>query len=218
MACARCNSGVKVAADTQMKRRMFLMGAATASLMPQVCGAAAEAERIEPVLLEDGRYTQPWFLTSFLVLKDDLADTAAEGKRLALLWDQVGCPYCKQMHRVNFADPAVNTYIRERFNILQLDLNGAREVTDFDGEVLSEKDLARKNGVIGTPTIEFLPPTPETVEGKHGRDVEVARLPGYLQPGLFEGMFAYVYDRGYERGTFRQYMQSKDTAPKAGRG
>jgi len=178
------------------------------ALVPRLA-RAADAERIEPVLLEDGRYTQPWFLTSFLVLKDDLADSAAQRKRLALLWDQRGCPYCKQMHRVNFADPAVNAYIRERFNILQLDLNGAREVTDFDGEVLSEKDLARKNGVVGTPTIEFLPSTPEAVAGKSGRAVEVARMPGYLQPGLFEGMFAYVYDRGYENGTFRQYMQSQ---------
>jgi len=200
-----------------MKRRIFLMGAAAASMLPQLCGAAAP-ERIEPVLLDDGRYTQSWFLTSFLVLKDDLVDTAAQGKRLALLWDQRGCPYCKEMHRVNFADPAVNAYIRERFNILQLDLNGAREVTDFDGEVLSEKDLARKSAVIGTPTIQFLPPSPEAVEGRHGRDVEVARLPGYLQPGLFEGMFAYVYDRGYERGTFRQYMQSKAIPAKDRRG
>ena len=200
-----------------MNRRIFLLSAAAAAALPRP-GRAADTQRIEPVLLEDGRYTQPWFLTSFLVLKDDLAETAAQGKRLALLWDQRGCPYCKQMHRVNFADPAVNAYIRERFNILQLDLNGAREVTDFDGEVLAEKDLARKNGVIGTPTIQFLPPSPAAVEGKSGRAVDVARMPGYLQPGLFEGMFAYVYDRGYESGTFRQYMQSKPVQAKDRRG
>jgi thioredoxin-related protein len=187
-----------------MHRRSFLAATSAALVVPRL---AAADERVEPMLMEDGRYTQPWFLTSFLVLKDDLAESAAQNKRLALLWDQVGCPYCKQMHRVNLADPKVNAFIRERFNVLQLDLNGAREVTDFDGEVLAEKDLARKNGVIGTPTIEFLPPAVADVDGKSGRAVEIARVPGYLQPGLFEAMFAFVYDRAYERETFRKYVQ-----------
>ncbi|HEX9462376.1 MAG TPA: thioredoxin family protein [Alphaproteobacteria bacterium] len=195
-----------------MNRRLFLLGASAVTVLP-AAGRAADPKRIEPVLLDDGRYAQSWFLTSFLVLKDDLAESTAQGKRLALLWDQRGCPYCKEMHRVNFTDPAVNAYIRERFNILQLDLNGAREVTDFDGQVLSEKELAKKNGVIGTPTIQFLPASADAVEGKSGPAVEVARMPGYFQPGLFEGMFAFVYDRGYETATFRQYMQRRAGRP-----
>ncbi len=192
-----------------MQRRSFLAAAAATVILPR---PASAAERVEPVLMEDGRYTQQWFLTSFLVLKDDLGDSAAQKKRLALFWDQVGCPYCKQMQRVNLADPEVNAYIRERFNVLQLDLNGAREVTDFDGEVLAEKDLARKNGVIGTPTIQFLPPAVADVDGKSGRAVEIARMPGYLQPGLFEAMFAFVYDRAYERETFRKYVEGRGGA------
>lgn len=195
-----------------MHRRSFLFGTSAALVRPALARAAG-AERIAPILMDDGRYTQPWFLTSFLILKDDLADTAAQKKRLALMWDQVGCPYCKEMERVNLADPAVNRYIRERFNIIQLDLNGLREVTDFDGQVLAEKDLARKYGVIGTPTIQFLPPTPADVAGKigtgkSGRSIEVARMPGYLQPGLFEAMFAFVYDRAYQHQTFRQYVET----------
>ena len=93
-----------------MDRRLFLVGASAAVALPGVARAAPQ--RIEPVLMDDGRYTQPWFLTSFLILKDDLADTAAEHKRLALLWDQVGCPYCKEMQRVNLADPQVNALNR----------------------------------------------------------------------------------------------------------
>ena len=193
-----------------MQRRSFLAAAAAAligkaAMLPSI-GRAAEAQRIEPIRMDDGRYTQPWFLASFLVLKDDLADSAAERKRLAILWDQVGCPYCMEMERVNLADPAVNRFIRERFNVLELDLNGARDVTDFDGQVLPEKDLARKYGVIGTPTIQFLPPSPADIAGKSGRAVEVARMPGYLRPGLFESMFAFVYDRAYERESFRRYV------------
>src|SRR5262249_29578435 len=115
------------------------------------------------------------------------------------------------MHKVNLADPTVNAYIRERFNVVQLDLFGSREVTDFDGEVLAEKDLARKYGVIGTPTIQFLPPDAAALHGKSGRAVEVARMPGYFMPGHFEAMFAFVYDRAYEKENFARFV--KDRAP-----
>jgi thioredoxin-related protein len=108
--------------------------------------AFSAAGSVEPVRLEDGRYTQSWFLNSFLVLGEDLAETTARGKRFAIMWDQRGCPYCMELHKVNLADPAVNNFIRERFDILQLDMAGSREVTDFDGQVLAEKDMARKYG------------------------------------------------------------------------
>ncbi len=188
-----------------MKRRAFITGFAGALVTTR---AVAQA-RVEPVPLDEGRYTQAWFLNSFLTLKDDLADAAAQGKRFAILWDQRGCPYCQEMHRVNFADPAVNNFIRERFTILQLDLFGAREVIDFDGRSLSEKELARRYAIAFTPTIQFLPADAAAVEGKSGRALEVARMPGYFRPGHFEAMFAFVHERAYERGSFQVYLKQR---------
>jgi len=189
-----------------MKRRTFLAGLGSALVTVPALARA----RVEPVPLDDGRYTQSWFLNSFLTLKDDLADAEAEGKRFAILWDQRGCPYCQEMHRVNFADPAVNNFIRERFAILQLDLFGSREVTDFDGQAMSEKDIARKYAVAFTPTIQFLPPTVAALAGKTGRTIEVARMPGYFRPGHFEAMFAFVHERAYERGSFQAYLKTRN--------
>jgi thioredoxin-related protein len=189
------------------RRRTVL--AALATLALAVPAVAQDAARIEPHVMDDGRFTQPWFLTSFLDLKDDLAESAAHGKRLAILWDQRGCPYCQEMHRVNLADPAVNAYIRERFNVVQLDLFGSRDVTDFDGETMAEKDLARKYGVLGTPTIQFLPPALADLDGKRGRAVEVARMPGYFRTGHFEAMFAYVYDRAYQTQSFARFFKER---------
>jgi thioredoxin-related protein len=171
-------------------------------------GAGAEATRIEPSYLDDGRPTQGWFLNSFLILKEDLADSAAQGKRFAILWDQRGCPFCLAMHKSGFGDPAVSAYVRERFNIVQLDLLGPREVTDFDGTVLSEKDLARKYGVAGTPTMQFLPHAPEAAEGKAGKEVEIARMTGY-RPDQFLAMFEYVAERAYEREPFALFAEAR---------
>lgn len=176
--------------------------------------ASAQAQRIEPIYLDDGRPSQDWFLNSFLILGEDLAESTAQGRRFAILWDQRGCPYCLEMHKVNFGAPDVSRYIRERFNILQLDMFGSREVTDFDGQVLPEKELARKYGVAGTPTIQFLPERPEAVAGKRGRAVEVARMPGYFKPEHFIAMFEYVAERAYEREPFAQYVKARTNKPK----
>ena len=39
--------------------------------------------------------------------------------------------------------------------VVQLDLYGNRDVTDLDGTVMAESDMARRWGVLFTPTIYF---------------------------------------------------------------
>src|SRR5437899_1380646 len=48
-----------------------------------------------------------WFANSLLHLPDDVAEAAKEGKRVMLYFEQNGCPYCKRMVEVNFADPKI---------------------------------------------------------------------------------------------------------------
>ena len=91
---------------------------------------------------EEGVYTQPWFYESFLNLREDIGDSARESKQPVILWEQRGCPYCREMHHVNLRRPEINNYIRKNFNVIQMNLWGDREVTDLDGEVTTEKKLA----------------------------------------------------------------------------
>ncbi len=171
-------------------------------------GARAADPPKEPALGENGLYVQPWFLTSFLDLREDLEEAAQGGKRFVIFWEQKGCPYCKETHLVNLAKPEISTFIQKHFVVLQLDLWGARKVKDFDGEELPEKALAQKYGVRFTPTVQFFPTKPG--EGKKsGRDIEVARMPGYLRPFPFYVMFQYVRDEGYKAGAFRDYFKKK---------
>src|SRR5437763_1736935 len=111
--------------------------------------------RVEPIAAEDGLYHQSWFQLSFLNLKEDFAEARAGGKRFAVLFEQRGCPYCASMHKEVLAQRYINDYVRQNFTIVQLDLWGAREVTDFDGTVLPERALAERWGVIFTPTVVF---------------------------------------------------------------
>ena len=169
-------------------------------------GAAANAGEVK--VGGDGLYHQDWFLQSFLDLKEDLQEAADSGKRMVVLWEQKGCPYCKELHQVNFADPAIRKYIQENFIVLQMDIWGARPVTDFDGQELSEKQLARRYGVRYTPTIQFLPATVAATEGKTGKALEVARMPGYLKPAPFLIMFRYVQEKAYVKTPFRRYLRA----------
>ncbi|BAR60755.1 thioredoxin-related protein [Bradyrhizobium diazoefficiens] len=184
-----------------LTRRGFLALASGAALVARRGEAAAE-----PALGEDGLYHEPWFLQSFLDLREDLEGAAAGGKRLAIMWELRGCPYCRETHLVNFADAAITTYIRDNFEVLQLNLIGSRKVTDFDRQELSEKDLAQKYGIRFTPTFQFFPPPSNGIEAKEPMAREVARAPGYLKPQHFLAMFRFVRERAYERGSFRDFL------------
>jgi thioredoxin-related protein len=170
---------------------------------------AAGAARAKAVLTDDGFYREDWFLDSFLELADDLKSTAAGGKQLAIMWEQAGCPYCRQTHLVNFAQQDIATYIRDHFEIISLDIHGSRVVTDFDGKQLGEKQLAAKYGIRGTPTIQFFPDR-DDLAGKAPREREVNRIQGYLAPNKdFIRMFAFVAERGYERGSLRDFLRKQ---------
>jgi thioredoxin-related protein len=178
-------------------------GAVRAWLLVAACAAMA------PALAQEGLHHQDWFHPSFGVLIEDFAEARAAGKRLAIVWEQKGCIYCAEMHNVHFRDPDLVRYIRDNFLVVQLDFRGDRSVTDFDGEVMAEKALARKYRITTTPTVQFFPETLEAMKGKKGPDVEVARIPGLLKPVLFRAMFEYVHGRHYEKQDFPSFMRTR---------
>lgn len=186
-----------------LSRRGFLGSAAA------IAGAGfAPTSRAAAVLTDDGLYAQPWFVESLLELADDLAAATTARKRFAIMWELRGCPYCKDTHLVNFAQPEIENYVRERFDILQLNIIGAREVTDFDGEKLPEKRLAEKYGLRFTPTFQFFPDSAAGLAAKKPREREVARAQGYLAPKQFLAMFRFVTERAYEKGNLLDFLKA----------
>jgi thioredoxin-related protein len=156
--------------------------------------------RVAPIRTDEGLYRQSWFQLSFLDLREDFADAKAAGKRLAVLFEQRGCVYCATLHNDVLAARYINDYVRENFAVVQLDLWGAREVTDFDGTVLAERALAERWGVIFTPTIVFLKDDLTGLEGKWGRELEaIERLPLSFSADTFYDLFVWVRLKLYER-------------------
>ena len=187
-----------------VSRRSFLAGSALgAALVPLTRPA-----RGEPTLGDDGLYHEPWFLESLLELADDLDGAAAQGKRFAIMWELRGCPYCRDTHVINFAKPEITDFVKARFDILQLNIIGAREVVDFDGEKLPEKRFAEKYGVRFTPTFQFFAERSAGLAARKPREREVARAQGYMVPDNFLAMFKFVSERAYERESLPDYMRA----------
>src|SRR5690606_9542517 len=94
------------------------------------------------------------------------------------------------------SDPEARDYIKANYKMVQYNLYGDEEVTDLDGEVLTEKTAARKWGIAFTPTILFLPDDADGSED--AARAAVATMPGAFQKGTFLDMFTWVREKLYE--------------------
>jgi len=145
---------------------------------------------------EDGLHKTPWMETTFKDMTEDLEAANEQGKRLVIFFEQRGCIYCTKMHNEVFPDPEIEALITEKYYVVQMNLFGDEEVTDFDGTVLSEKKMARRWGVVFTPTILFMPE--EAGEEGNAGQAAVATMPGAFGKFTTYNMFKWVSIRGYE--------------------
>lgn len=167
-----------------------------AARLPPAIGP--EKPLVKPIKGDDGLYHQAWFNTTLLNLREDFEEARREGKRFAVIFEQRGCSYCVKMHTEVLAQRYINDYVRENFRIVQLNLWGDREVTDFDGKVVTEKTLARRWAVVFTPTIIYFKDDLKGLDGKFGQELEVMRMGLGIGPGTFYDMFTWITIKGYE--------------------
>lgn len=144
---------------------------------------------------DDGLHKADWMRDTFKDLREDLDEANAEGRRMMLMIEQRGCIYCARMHKNVYPLEVIDSYIRENYFVVQIDLYGASEITDFDGEVLSERDAARKWGMMFTPSILFLPE--EVGEDQSAGQAAVAIMPGAFEAGTTLDLLTWVNEKRY---------------------
>jgi len=192
-----------------ISRRTALRGLGTSVaaglFVPSNLHAASDAT--DPPLNSDGLHEQQWFHTSFMDMAEDHADAEAEGKSLIVLVEQYGCPYCRELHRVNFKRTEITDFLQENYLVVQLNMWGDREVTDFDGEVMSEKNLCRKWFVSFTPTTIMF--NQRDVGAKNLGAAEAFRLPGYFKPFHYITALEYGASDQYRDLPFQRFLQAR---------
>jgi thioredoxin-related protein len=112
-------------------------------------GAASE----NPV----GRDAEQYFFDqSFKDFQEEL-DIVEEEKKQGILvfFDMVGCPYCLYMKEKVLSQELVQQWYHQHFRSIRVDIHGATEVIDFDGQELTETTFAARYGVFSTPTMIF---------------------------------------------------------------
>ena len=125
---------------------------------------------------DDGLHKAAWMRETFKDLAEDLVEANSEGKRLAVIIEQQNCMYCKKMHETVFSDPDIFSYIMDNFFVVQINMFGNVEVTDFNGETLEERDMVSKWGMLFTPTMMFFPE--DLSDGQSANQAMVAYMPG----------------------------------------
>lgn len=157
---------------------------------------------------DDGLHKASWMRDTFKDLGEDLAEATADGKRLMVLVEQRGCIYCKKMHEEVFVLPEVAAYIEDNFFVVQINMFGDVEVTDFDGVTLPEKDMVKRWNALFTPSIYFFP---EDVEGvQTAPQAAVASMPGAFGRWTTLNMLTWVVEKGYESDEpFQKYHARK---------
>ncbi len=173
---------------------MMRLGHYIASGLAAVCLMANAAFAAE--FGEDGLHKQDWFAITFRDVAEDIQAAKDEGKRLVMIFEQRGCIYCAKMHTDILSVPEVRAYLEANYKVVQYNMFGDEEVTDLDGEVLTEKTAARKWGLVFTPTMVFMPDeVPD--DGKSAVQSAVAVMPGAFGKLTFLNMFRWVNEKGY---------------------
>lgn len=151
--------------------------------------------RAEATMGDDGLHKTTWMRDTFKDLREDLAEANAEGLRLMVIIEQRGCIYCTKMHEEVFPVPEIDAYIRAHYFVDQINMFGDIEVTDFDGTVLSEKDMVRRWNVLFTPTMMFFPQ--DVPERQSAAQAAVAVMPGAFGKSTTLDLFTWVVEEGY---------------------
>lgn len=146
-----------------------------------------------------------WFKNSFLDLREDIAEAKARNKRVILMFTQDNCPYCNALVERNLSQKAIESRLREHFDVIAVNIWGDREVVGLDGIKHTEKNYAASQKVQFTPTLLFF-----DEGGKM-----VLRLNGYLPPERFKTAIEYVAQRKEKSIPYRDYIAA-NTPPSSG--
>jgi len=148
-----------------------------------------------------------WFQETFLDFRDDVRDAAKQGKRVMVYFGQDGCPYCRELMRVNFSQKDIADAARAKFVAIALNVWGDRETTWVDGKAAPEKALAARLGVQFTPTLIFL----------DEKGAIALRLNGYYPPHKFKVALDYASAGKGSKPAFADYLKQQVLEPASGK-
>lgn len=144
-----------------------------------------------------------WFKASFLDLREDIDEARKNGKRVILMFTQDGCPYCSALVERNLSQREIEATMREKFDVVAVNIWGDREVVGLDGKPYTEKSYSAALKIQFTPSLLFFDEAGKTV----------LRLNGYVPPARMQAALDWVGGRHENKVAFRDFVAARE-APK----
>jgi thioredoxin-related protein len=142
-----------------------------------------------------------FFSETFGDFAEELAQAKAEGKQGVLVFFEMDeCPFCHYMKKNVLNQPEVQSYYREHFLNLVVDIEGDVEITDFEGNSTTQKAWAEKNRVRATPVIAFFDLDGKQIHRHTGRTAGTEE---------FLWMGEYVAKAIYKQKSFSAFKREK---------
>ncbi|MCG5510868.1 thioredoxin family protein [Ectothiorhodospira lacustris] len=143
-----------------------------------------------------------FFQFTFGDFQEELDTARGAGKKAVLIFFEMDeCPFCHRMKDTVLNQPEVQDYYREHFAAFAVDVEGAIEITDFQGNVTTQREWAfQDNRVRATPVFQFF--------DLNGRPI--ARLTGPTA-GTEEFLWfgEYVVEGQYREQPFSRYRRER---------
>lgn len=190
---------------TRLSNAVLLSACLLLQTLQAVADDGFDAYSFNDFPLEEPLHYPDWFKKSFLDLEEDLEEAISEGKTgIMVYFGQKRCAYCRMLMDVNFGLSDIVEYTQRHFDVIPVDIWGVDEVTDVQGETLSEREFALRERTNFTPSLVFY--------DAKGR--EALRLRGYYPPYQFRAALEYVADDHYRKESFPEYLARGEDAVK----
>ncbi len=141
-----------------------------------------------------------FFNETFGDFSEELQNARDSNKKGVMLFFEMDeCPFCHWM-KINVLNrPDVQAYYRENFLMYPVDIEGDVQITDFNGEAMSQKDFSFKEfRVRATPVIAFFDLDGKLVQRHTGRTSDAAE---------FMLMGKFVAEGKYKETKFARYKR-----------
>jgi thioredoxin-related protein len=146
-----------------------------------------------------------WFKDSFLDLRADISEAQKAGKRVVLMFTQDNCPYCAALVERNLSQREIEATLREKFDVVAVNLWGDREVVGLDGRTYTEKSYGAALKIQFTPSLLFFDESGNTL----------LRLNGYVPPTRLQAALDWVSGRHETRLAFRDFVAAREVPRQA---
>lgn len=132
---------------------------------------------------------------SWMSLRNAQKQASENNMKVMLFAEADWCQYCQRMHKQVFPNKSVQDSLKKYFYPVSLDVESDQKVI-FNGRKVTQRALARKFRVSGTPTTIFI-----DSDGKI-----LGKQPGFLRSEIFDKLLAYVGAERYKDESFKEYL------------